>query len=105
MARAKMQHLKARLEFLNFITGSPDKPYERVNGRLVGQAGCYVISGGGYGGYKLCRITNEGGGQKDITKAGTKTELYELMGAFIEGVQAEKAREHKRWADSLTDEA
>jgi len=104
MARAKMEHLKARLEFLNFITGSPDKPYERVNGRLVGQVGCYVISGGGYGGYKLCRITNEGGGQKDITKAGTKLELYELMGAFIEGVQAEKAREHKRWADSLTDE-
>lgn len=105
MARAKMQHLKARLEFLNFITGSPDKPYERVNGRLVAQVGCYVISGGGYGGYKLCRITNEGGGQKDITKAGTKLELYELMGAFTEGVMAEKEREHRRWANSLTEEA
>ena len=104
MARAKMEHLKARLEYLNIITGSPKKPYERVNGRLVAQVGCYVISGGGYGGYKLCRITNEGGGQKDITKAGTKLELYELMGAFTKGVMAEKEREHRRWADSLTDE-
>ena len=105
MARAKMEHLNTRLDFLNIITGSPRKPWERVDGRNVAQVGCYVISGGGYGGYKLCRITNEGGGQKDITKAGTKLELYELMGAFISGVEAEKAREHKRWADSLTDEA
>jgi len=104
MTRTTMEHLKVKLEFLNFITGSPQKPWERVDGRLVAQVGCYVISGGGYGGYKLCRITNEGGGQKDITRAGTKTELYELMRAFISGVEAEKEREHSRWADSLTDE-
>ena len=85
---------KAQLEFLtneiNEITGSPLKPYENVNGSLVGQIGNYHLYGA-YGGWGLHRTMNEGGGITEIIGLSTKRELYDRMQSLIYGLSAKAA--------------
>jgi len=40
-----------------------------------------------YGGYRLCRIASEGGGQSDISPRGTARETYEYIYAMIAGIR------------------
>lgn len=57
---------------------------ERLNEMGVGN---YTLDCA-YGGYRLCRIVNAGGGQRDITLRGTARETYDCIRAFIAGVEA-----------------
>ena len=51
--------------------------------------GTRYILGAAYGGYRLEKET-PGGGCKDISPRGTKTEVYNWMNAYIKGIEAVK---------------
>lgn len=81
----------ADLEFLvdriNAATDSPPKPYTKgADGRFKANIGNYHISGA-YGGVKLVRMGNKGGGISAVSTNGygTKRELYNWMTAFLAG--------------------
>ncbi len=85
----------ADLDFLvsriNQVTGSPLEPYTKTDTPRVpaytANIGNYHISGA-YGGVKLVRMDNEGGGIETISTVGygTKRELYNWMQAFLAGI-------------------
>jgi hypothetical protein len=82
------KHLKGMIDRLNRITNNPLVPYERIDGKLVAQIGCYHLSHA-YGGVSLYRMCNEGGGVTDVFHSGhtTKRELYERIYAYIKGIE------------------
>ena len=52
--------------------------------------GHYCLDGA-YGGWKLVRTMNDGGGIDEITYGFvSKRELYDLINAYIKGVESEK---------------
>ena len=82
-------NLEAVVNRINGLTESPDKPYVKIGDKYVAQIGCYHLSGA-YGGYALHRMVNDGGGTADVLHSGhvPKRELYELMHAFIRGIES-----------------
>lgn len=85
--------LQATVDRINRITGSPLEPYTRQTmptGRVFHSAniGNYHLSGA-YGGYALHRMDTDGGGITDVLRVGhvSKRELYNLMHAFIRGLE------------------
>lgn len=87
MNRITLSNLETVVSRINQITGSPEKPYIQVNGKCVAQIGCYHLSGA-YGGYALHLMQTDGGGVKDIFYGHyPKAKLYELMHAFIKGLE------------------
>ncbi len=70
--------------------------YQTLRGNLAVAA--YIIQSNtgtfvldcAYGGYRLGRICNEGGGEHDLTARGTARETYYAIGAYINGAQAMK---------------
>ena len=81
--------LKVKIDLLNELTGNPLKPYGLVDGKHRAQIGNYYLSMQ-CGGYALFRIANESGGIKDIFSRGhgTKRELYEMICAYISGIES-----------------
>jgi len=80
--------LQVKIELLNELTGNPLKPWDLIEGRNVASIGNYYLSMQN-GGYALYRIVNEGGGINDIFSRGhgTKRELYEMICAYISGIE------------------
>jgi hypothetical protein len=80
--------LEARVRRLNELTGSPMSPYSKIDDRNVANIGNFHLSYA-YGGVCLHRMANEGGGVRTpiISYHTTKRELYDLINAFMDGIQ------------------
>lgn len=89
MQRITQKNLETSVAMLNRITGSPQETYTRVDGKYRANIGNYHLDGA-YGGWKLVRIVSEGGGITDVLHCGfvSKRELFNLMGAYIAGLDA-----------------
>lgn len=88
MTRISIKDLELQVTRINKLTGSPLTSWERVDGKIKGNIGHYHLDQA-YGGVKLVRMYNEGGGIDVISRNGygTKRELYIWMEAFISGLQ------------------
>ena len=82
--RITQKDLEGVVARLNKLTDSPETPYKRVGNKLIAQPGCFILDGA-YGGWKLARICNEGGGQDTISEGGfiSKRDLYYQIHALI----------------------
>lgn len=90
--RITQKDLEAVIARINRITKSPETPHAKTpEGKYISNVGNYHLSMA-YGGYNLQRITNECGGTTCPLGTGhvTKKELYNLMHAFIRGLDAGK---------------
>lgn len=77
---------------INTVTDNALEPWVMVKGKLKASVGTYLIDSA-YGGYKLAQLTNEAGGQRDITYGFvSKTELYFQMQAFLAGLTTNNRR-------------
>lgn len=88
--RITEKDLKSVVDRINSMTCSPMEPYIRQDGRAIAQVGNYHIEGA-YGGWQLCRIVNENGAITNVFNCGfvSKKEIYNLMQAFIYGLEIE----------------
>jgi hypothetical protein len=88
MERIKQAWLERQVEEINKITGSPEAPYTRKNGKTVANVGNYFLDWA-YGGVRLARMCNEGGGMECVLNQGfsTKRELYNELRAYIAGIK------------------
>ena len=92
--------IKALTGFLSIMArelGTPEGPsYTRKDGRNVARVGKLLIRPGSntYGNaWALCQIMNEQGGERDILRAGSARELFNLMHAYRDGYAAAKRGE------------
>ncbi len=91
--RITQKDLEYLVKRINEITDSPQTPYTRNGKKGKREAGFIANIGNyhldyAYGGVKLVRMVNEGGGISDISRDGygTKRELYNWMRAFLAGL-------------------
>ena len=82
MRRITMDHINAVVDLINEVTQSPDTPWTDGTANI----GNYHVSQA-YGGYSLHRISNEGGGVRDVFSCGhiPKRDLHDRMWAFHAG--------------------
>ena len=78
--RISMDDLRYLLKELNELTNEDKYPYVFYRA---------------YGSIALCKIVNDGGGERTIFHLTTKKDLYYQMRAFISGIYAEKERKEK----------
>jgi hypothetical protein len=95
MNRITEKDLEATVAYLNRLTNSPDTPYTRIDNKLNANIGNYHLSHA-YGGVKLHRMVNEGGGVREPISTGytTKRDLYNQLHAFIRGLEVSKEVNH-----------
>ena len=87
--RVTVAHLRAIIDRINRITGSPAEPYAKgADGKHHAQIGNHHLSRA-YGGYCLHRMSNEGGGVRDVFYCGhiPARQLANLMHAYIAGLE------------------
>ena len=91
MNRITDKDLQGTVDYLNRLTDSPNTPYTRTGDKLQANIGNYHLSHA-YGGVKLHRMVNEGGGVREPISTGytTKRDLYNQMHAFIRGLESAK---------------
>ena len=84
MERITRKQLDFLCERINNAKKTPQAPYERIDGSLVGQIGNFHLSGA-YGGVSLHQTMTEGGGVRDVFSCGhvTKRDLYNRMSAYL----------------------
>ena len=89
MERITIKMLERKIEYLNRITDSPADPYGKDDeGNFKANPGNYHLSGA-YGGWCLEQMHNEGGGVRSIIPGyRPKRELFELICAYINGMEA-----------------
>lgn len=90
MERTTEAQLKAQIAHLNKITNSPAESYSLgTDGKYHANVGNYHLDCA-YGGYNLARIANDGGGITQPIGGGfkTKRELYNLIRAYISGIES-----------------
>ena len=94
MERITIKDLTALLGVMARELGTPEGPsHTRKDGHNVATVGKLLIQPGSstYGNaWALCQITNEQGGQRDILRAGSARELFNLMHAYRYGYAAAK---------------
>ena len=94
-SRITKQQLQNLLDRINEATGHTLESWTQdENGRFRANVGTYVLDWA-YCGVALSQLTNEGGGERDITGRGTKRETYYRMHAFLDGVEAAQRGEQK----------
>ena len=87
-SRITKQRLQDLLDRINQATGHKLEAWTQdETGRNRANVGTYVLDWA-YGGVRLSQLTNEGGGERDITGRGTKRETYYRMHAFLDGLDA-----------------
>ena len=86
MNRITQKNLEYLTDRINKVTESPQAPYTKNNGKFTANIGNYHLDYA-YGGVKLVRMVNDGGGIETISTDGfgTKRELYSWMQAFLAG--------------------
>src|SRR6185369_12657515 len=90
MQRITLKNLEALAATINRETGSPATYCNNDGGKFKANVGHYHMDGA-YGGYKLVRVVNEGGGIICITSGYLpKREVYDLMHAFLAGIRAQQ---------------
>jgi hypothetical protein len=89
--RITNKQIEAQISHLNRITGSPETPWTRKDGRNTANIGNYHLSQA-YGGACVHRMENTGGGVSTPICNGhvPKREIYGLLVAFIAGIETEK---------------
>ncbi len=86
--RITIEDLNYAAEVINQLTGNHAMQYTIGPDGMKANIGNYHISGA-YGGYALHQMVNEGGGITEIFSGyRPKRELYNLMQAYIKGLQA-----------------
>lgn len=88
MDRITIKHLEAVVSRINKLTNSPSTYWNEGEGKRTININHFHLDGA-YGGYALCRTVNDAGGVTDIFRVGnvSKRELYELMHAFMIGLE------------------
>jgi hypothetical protein len=86
--------IKAKLAYLNELTGNPIEPYAKdENGQYKAQIGCYHLSGA-YGGVCIHQMHTEGGGVNTVHGLpgyyAPKRQTYDTLCAYIAGIEAAK---------------
>lgn len=84
MTRVSIKDLELQVARINKLTGSPLTPWGKVGDKLKANIGNYHLDQA-YGGIKLVKMYNEGGGIEVITRSGygSKKELYYQLDAII----------------------
>lgn len=93
MQRITLEHLNAVIGRINQAAGTPAEPYAvGADGRHHAQPGCYHLSRA-YGGYCLHRMSNEGGGVRDVFSCGhvPARDLANRMHAYLAGIEHARA--------------
>ena len=95
--RVTKKMLKNKVNELNKITGSPVDYYriDKSPGDIFQVKHTnknHFCLAGAYGGYQLQRVCNSGGGVNSFFNTGytSKKELYNLISAFIDGIELQK---------------
>ncbi len=88
MNRITMSDLEYQVNRINELTNSPLEYTDNTVVYFKANIGHHCLDGA-YGGWKLARITSEGGGQTDISNIGfgSKRELYNFMQSYIMGLE------------------
>ena len=87
--RVTVAHLRAIIDRINRVTGSPAEPYvQGADGKHRAQIGNYHLSRA-YGGYCLHRMANDGGGVSCpiVNWHVPARQLADLMHAYIAGLE------------------
>ena len=100
MERITQKDLEYLVKRINEVTGSPIAQYTKkekatsTDPGYRGNIGNYHLSYA-YGGVKLERMCNEGGGVNTVSTGGfgTKRELYDWMRAYLDGMSERTAKE------------
>jgi len=87
MERITKDRLQKRLDLLNGVLGVPLKPFYFEDGKYRVNKETYCL-GWAYGGVRLERA----GGSVDVSPRGTKRDVWNYIGAMLDGIDA--AREH-----------
>lgn len=89
--RIRVTDLQARVNRINRTLGLPEEPYQSdraPDGSLQGNPGVFVLDCA-YGGYALNRMARDGGtGEMCVLPRGSARDLYDRMGAFLDGIDA-----------------
>ena len=90
--RITQKDLEQKASLLNEITGSPETGWTRTDGQNICNIGHYYVSQA-YGGVNLMRNVNQGGGASEPLSFGhvPKRELYQMLCAFIAGIESKGA--------------
>lgn len=78
MERITNNHIDHQVQILNSYFGIENPEWNTVGHFYVEQS---------YGGYRLVRVVSESGGEIDISKRGTKREVYEQLRVLNEGLR------------------
>ena len=94
MERITQKQLEYLVERINEATNSPKASYAKTEEGYKANIGNYHLSYA-YGGVKLERMCNEGGGVNTVSTGGfgTKRELYDWMKAYLDGMSERTAQE------------
>ena len=89
MDRITLKQLEGLAGMINRELGTPEAAYTKgADGKYTANIGCHHLDGA-YGGHKLVRMVNDGGGVSDVTGGYIpKRELYNRMRAYLDGVRA-----------------
>ena len=90
--RITQKDLENILDRINLAAGTDHEGtskgwIKKEDGTFKANVGAYVLDWA-YGGVRLSQITNESGGERDITGRGTKKETYYNMLSFLYGFEA-----------------
>lgn len=85
--RTTMKTLEGLVDGLNEMTGNPTQIWIRgEDGHNHAHVGAYVLDAA-YGGYRLCQISNESGGERDMTPRETAGNTAQLIRAYMAGIE------------------
>ena len=89
--RITSKHLEGLVCRLNTLTNNPVGQYTILpGGKYQANVGNYHLDGA-YGGWSLRQVVNKSGGESDIFNSGycTKKALYDMIHAYIRGIEAQ----------------
>lgn len=91
MTRITNKQLDNLVNRINKATGSPSTYITVKDGQRIININHYHLDSA-YGGVKIVRTCNDGGGIQDISRNGygTKRQAYDFMEAFLIGLEANK---------------
>lgn len=83
--------LQTKVKSLNDWLGYTDGPWVKENDKYRAVIGAYVLDQA-YGGYRLCQMASDGGGERDITMRNNAAITMELISAYWQGMMEGEKR-------------